>query len=129
MNTPTNDFTLNGKTYQLRYRKCSSSRECKCHEPDNPGHGPYWYTSGDYGGLKYVGKELPADVLRVLELIETEKAELLEIQTEAHRKRRAASQEERKYSEQVRAIEALMFGNQADSRVLQELGLDRFIVK
>ena len=58
MNTPTNDFTLYGKTYQLRTCKCGK-HDCKCQRGEE--HGPYWNASGDYGGLKYIGKGLPAD--------------------------------------------------------------------
>ena len=119
-------FFLNGKTYQLRFRKCGKD-PCKCKNGER--HGPYWYASGDYGGLKYIGKSLPNDVIKVLELIETEKVKLLEIKEKAQQRGREAYAAYSQAVEEQRAIDALMTGSHADKRTLKNLGLDRYIIE
>lgn len=54
-------FTLQGTTYRQEYRKCNNAN-CKCHNPDQDGHGPYWYARGWTGKRRYIGKELPLEI-------------------------------------------------------------------
>jgi len=124
MNTPTNDFTINGKTYQLRTRKCGK-KDCKCQRGEE--HGPYWYSSN--GGLTYVGKNLPESVLRHLEMRETQRDELIEMRDQADERAQAAAEAYSKAKEERDAISALLWGNYTRKEVLQDLGLDRFIIE
>jgi hypothetical protein len=57
---------IHGRTYVQRYntcgkRVCHCRRECPGHDPDRPGHGPYWYRELIRGGKtvrRYLGSEL-----------------------------------------------------------------------
>jgi len=124
MNAPTNDFTIDGKTYQLRTRKCGK-KDCKCQRGEE--HGPYWYVSN--GSLKYVGKNLPDDVLRHLELRDSQRKALIEIQNQASERAQAAYDAYTQANEESKAIQALLWGNYTRKEVLQRLGLERFIVE
>jgi hypothetical protein len=58
------DYATN---YVLEYVKCGKPNCKRCHDPEQPGHGPYWY-SYHYSPTqkkyikKYVGKQLPDNV-------------------------------------------------------------------
>lgn len=60
-------FVLEGITYFQQGRTCGHT-ECKCHQGEL--HGPYWYSrDNDNGGgaVKYIGKELPQNIIRARE--------------------------------------------------------------
>lgn len=55
-------FTLQGISYYSQYRTCSQPT-CSCRDSEDHRHGPYWYSRRD-GQVKYIGRNLPADVVR-----------------------------------------------------------------
>jgi len=55
-------LTVLGIQYLRQTRVCNKPT-CKCHEGQP--HGPYWYARSETGGpLSYIGKELPAAILK-----------------------------------------------------------------
>ncbi len=58
-------FFLEGANYYQQGRKCGKPA-CKCATGEL--HGPYWYARDiDNGQVKYLGRELPAEVLTARE--------------------------------------------------------------
>lgn len=53
-------FVLEGITYFQQGRTCGHT-ECKCHQGEL--HGPYWYARDGMGTVKYIGKELPENII------------------------------------------------------------------
>ena len=55
-------FELQGMTYYQEGRRCGKPG-CKCATGEP--HGPYWYARDGRGGaVRYVGKDLPGEVVR-----------------------------------------------------------------
>ena len=58
--------SIDGNTYVQRYNTCGKPnchcrRECDGHDPDRPGHGPYWYFERVIKGKtvrRYIGTKL-----------------------------------------------------------------------
>ena len=125
-------FYLDGRTYRQQYRKCKGSngtttdgkvKHCRVCE-EGPGHGPYWYADS-----QYIGKVLPPHILKILEMLETRKADLKTIRNEAEVRSREAYNNYCRAEEDKRAIDHLATGQAADPRVLKRLGLEDFIVR
>lgn len=55
-------FVLQGDTYYAEERTCGKP-DCKC--ADGELHGPYWYRRNQMGIVKYIGKTLPDELLRI----------------------------------------------------------------
>lgn len=55
-------FVLQGNTYYAEERTCGKP-DCKCANGEL--HGPYWYRRNDMGIVKYIGKTLPDELLRI----------------------------------------------------------------
>jgi len=54
---------LNGISYYQQTRKCNKDG---CHCEFGKEHGPYWYARGGDGKIRYIGTELPTDILAAL---------------------------------------------------------------
>jgi hypothetical protein len=116
---------INGKTFQKQYRKCS--RSCT-HGQAGQGHGPYWYKSGSGESLKYVGKELPAEVVKHLDLVKSHKSNLQEMAQELEKAEQKRYAEARHTGELRRAVQSLVNGGSLDKKLLDELGLSDYFV-
>ena len=73
-------FTLQGTTYRQEYRKCNNAN-CRCHNPDDNGHGPYWYARGWTGKRRYIGKLLPPHISTTREAHTARQQEMVQHRT------------------------------------------------
>jgi hypothetical protein len=115
---------VNGKTFQKQYRKCC--RTCT-HGQAGVGHGPYWYSSGTGEPLRYVGKELPAQVQDHLELVAANEAELEKRSFELGKQAGELWVKARHVDDLRRAVDCVRFGGHQDQKLLEELELSEYV--
>jgi len=117
--TPASNFVFNNQSYQLQTRQCNKA-VCKCH--NGKPHGPYWYLNGS----KYLGKQLPQDILINLAQVENNKERIKKVRAEVNMKYLHLQKELADISDQVRAIENLLNGGVIDNEELKKAGLQIF---
>lgn len=116
---------INGKNFQQQYRKCS--RSCT-HGQAGTGHGPYWYKSASGESLKYVGKVLPAEVIKHLERVKKHETDLQDMIKELTKTEEDRFAHARHTSQLRRAVESLVSGGHLDKNLLAELGLSDYYI-
>jgi hypothetical protein len=123
MNT-NQDFKVNGKTYRRLSRKCGKPG-CKCNTPGQE-HGPYWYAFSDVGTPKYIGKELPAQVINHVTLLKKSGAKLKAIKEKVRDRLDKARDALKRAERELDTVRALEAGEYTASEVLKSLGLAEF---
>jgi hypothetical protein len=118
-------ITVNGQTFQKQYRKCG--KDCT-HGPEGKGHGPYWYKSAPGESLKYVGKDLPAEVIRHLEMVKVDKAAIEATAATFAKQEREFYAKAQHAGELRRAAESVLHGGNLSKSLLTEAGLADYFV-
>lgn len=124
MTLTTDEKSFNGVIYRLQFNTCGKENCKKCSEGD--GHGPYWYAYGIEFARKYIGKELPTDIVENMERLEKDRETLRSRRDEIKTQALELKRQYETALEQIRTLDSLMSGLYASPRILADLGLELF---
>lgn len=115
-------FEYGGDVYELKYRTCGK-QQCKCRQGEL--HGPYWFRNN----VEYVGKSLPAPLVKVLSLRQKEKPRLEKMMNDRRKQIAKLRLTLDHLDNENRTISGIARGGEFDSSVARKIGLSAHVVE